>query len=98
MELSWLAQFWIMEDFRDETLRVTISCLTSSRHLPLEIIKIAFELSQWEIVEVAANCLAPSYPQLRDTGDLVHLNEVLVDMVRVAYVRLTQAGDCDYSD
>ncbi|PIA29720.1 hypothetical protein AQUCO_05800077v1 [Aquilegia coerulea] len=98
VELCWLAEFWLLDDLREDTLKVVISCLRSSRNLSLKIIQIAANLSQWEIVEVAANCLAPSFPHLRISGDLEHLNEELVDMVRVAYVRLSQTGDCDYSD
>ncbi|KAL5703355.1 hypothetical protein ACHQM5_028456 [Ranunculus cassubicifolius] len=98
VELCWLAEFWLLEDFREDALRVVVSCLKSSSKLAFKIIKIAFELSQWEIVEVSANCLAPSYPHLRDSGDLALLDEGLVDMIRVAYVRLSQAGDFDSSD
>ncbi|KAF5203177.1 BTB/POZ domain-containing protein [Thalictrum thalictroides] len=98
VELCWLAEFWLLNDLREDTLKVVISCLRSSRNLSLKIIQIAADLSQWEIVEVAANCLAPSFPHLRNSGDLESINEELVDMVRVAYVRLSQTGDCDYSD
>ncbi|KAF9592985.1 hypothetical protein IFM89_019562 [Coptis chinensis] len=87
LELCWLAEIWLLEDFRDDALRVVVSCLSSNRYLALKIIQIATELSQWEIVEVAADCIAPSFPHLRNSGDLEFLNEELVDIIRRVHVR-----------
>jgi len=44
------------------------------------------------LAEIAASYLAPSYRQLCDSGELEALDEMLVDMVRAASVRLSQEG------
>ncbi|KAI3883465.1 hypothetical protein MKW92_005551 [Papaver armeniacum] len=98
VEICWLAEFWFLENVREEALEVVVSFLNSSRHLCMEIIQIAAELSQWEIVDVAATYMAPMYPQMRDSGDLESLSHELVDLVRVAYVRLTQEGTSNRTD
>ncbi|OVA04620.1 BTB/POZ-like [Macleaya cordata] len=98
VELCWLAEFWFLEDIREDAFKVVVSCLNSSRHLCMEIIRIAADFSQWEIVDVASNLMAPMYPHMRDSGDLESLNDELVDMVRVAYVRLTQKGSSSHTD
>ncbi|KAF8413454.1 hypothetical protein HHK36_001441 [Tetracentron sinense] len=98
IELCWLAEFWFLEDVREICLRVVLSCLKSSRHLSVKVIQMAANLSQWKLAEVAANYMAPLYPHLRDSGDLESLDDELVDMVRRAYVRLSQESGCDHSD
>ncbi|KAI3840640.1 hypothetical protein MKX03_004652 [Papaver bracteatum] len=98
VEICWLAEFWFLENVREDALEVVVSFLNSSRHLCMEIIQIAAELSQWEIVDVAATYMAPMYPQMRDSGDLESLSHELVDLVRVAYVRLTQEGTSNHTN
>ncbi|KAK9141327.1 hypothetical protein Scep_011008 [Stephania cephalantha] len=93
IELCWLAEFWLLEHIREEALAVVMSHLNSSKELSLKIIVISADLNQLEIVEAAANYLAPSFPHLRDSGDLEALNENLVDVMRVAYVSLSQSGE-----
>ncbi|KAK9159479.1 hypothetical protein Syun_005820 [Stephania yunnanensis] len=78
IELCWLAEFWLLEHIREEALAVVMSHLNSSKELSLKIIVISADLNQLEIVEAAANYLAPSFPHLRDSGDLESLNENLV--------------------
>ncbi|KAK9138896.1 hypothetical protein Sjap_009490 [Stephania japonica] len=93
IELCWLAEFWLLEHIREEALAVVMSRLNSSKQLYLKVIAISADLNQLEIVEAAANYLAPLFPHLRDSGDLEALNENLVDIVRVAYVSLSQSGE-----
>ncbi|XP_021288391.1 BTB/POZ domain-containing protein At1g04390 [Herrania umbratica] len=90
VELYWLAEFWILEDVQDACFRIVVSCLDSDRQLSVEVIKLAANFSLWKLVEVAAEYMAPLYHKLRDTGDLEELDELLVDLVRDASVRLSQ--------
>ncbi|KAJ4980864.1 hypothetical protein NE237_031701 [Protea cynaroides] len=96
IELCWLAEFWFLEDVQEDCLSIVASCLKSSRHLSVKVISVAARFSQWKIVEVAANCMAPLFPQLRDSGQLEALDEELVDIVRAAYVRFSQEGASDH--
>ncbi|KAK9274579.1 hypothetical protein L1049_021828 [Liquidambar formosana] len=92
VELCWLAEFWFLEDVQQDCSKIIVSCLDSARHLSVKIIQVAANFSQWKLAEVAANYMAPLYRQLNDSGDLEGLDEELVDMVRAASVRLSQAG------
>lgn len=93
LELCWLAELWLLEDFGETCFRVIISCLDSDRQLSIKIIQIAAEYSLWKLTEVAADYIAPFHNKLRDSGDLEELDEFLVDMVRAASVRLSQEGN-----
>ncbi|WRX28651.1 hypothetical protein QQP08_021138 [Theobroma cacao] len=98
VELYWLAEFWILEDVQDACFRIVVCCLDSDRQLSIEVIKLAANFSLWKLVEVAAEYMAPLYHKLRDTGDLEELDELLVDLVRDASVRLSQDRDMDVLD
>ncbi|GAV74880.1 BTB domain-containing protein [Cephalotus follicularis] len=93
IELSWLAEYWFLNEFHDACYRVIISYLDSARQLSIHIIQIAAHFCQWKLAEVAANHMAPSFRQLQDSGALEVLDELLVDMVRAASVRLSQEGN-----
>ncbi|XP_059662288.1 BTB/POZ domain-containing protein At1g04390 isoform X2 [Cornus florida] len=90
VELCWLADYWLLENIHEECSKVIISCLDSARQLSFKVIQIADRLSQWKLVEVAANYLASSYPRLRDSGALEQLDERLINIVRDAFVQLSQ--------
>jgi hypothetical protein len=92
VELCWLAEFWFLEDLKEPCSNVIVFCLDSSRLLSINVIQIAANLSLWKMAEVAANYMAPLYRQLRDSGELEVLDDMLVDMVRAASVRLSQEG------
>jgi hypothetical protein len=92
VELCWLAEFWFLEDLKEPCSNVIVSCLDSARLLSINVIQIAANLSLWKMAEVAANYMAPLYRQLRDSGELEVLDDMLVDMVRAASVRLSQEG------
>ncbi|XP_062168769.1 BTB/POZ domain-containing protein At1g04390 isoform X3 [Alnus glutinosa] len=92
VELCWLAEFWLLEDVKEACSHVIGSCLDSARHLSIKIIQIAANFSLWKLAEIAASYMAPSYRQLCDSGELEALDEMLVDMVRAASVRLSQEG------
>ncbi|KAL8033225.1 hypothetical protein ABFX02_13G148400 [Erythranthe guttata] len=92
LELCWLAEFWLIDDLYEECYEVVISCIDSSQNLSTKIIQIAANFSQWKLAQVAANHMAPSYHQLRISGELDQLDDNLVEMVRAASVRLSQQG------
>ncbi|XP_028554848.1 BTB/POZ domain-containing protein At1g04390 isoform X2 [Dendrobium catenatum] len=92
VELSWLAEFWLLEEVREEALNVVLSCLELNQKLSMEIINFALELHQWRIVEAAAKNIAPLYPKMRDSGDLENFSEEAVDLLRSEYVRRSQKG------
>ncbi|XP_042477288.1 BTB/POZ domain-containing protein At1g04390 isoform X2 [Macadamia integrifolia] len=98
IELCWLSEFWFLEDVQENCSSIVASCLKSSRHLSFKVISFAAQFSQWKIVEIAANCMAPLFPHLRDSGELEALDEGLVDMVRAAYVQFSQVGAFDHSE
>ncbi|KAK9699426.1 hypothetical protein RND81_08G172600 [Saponaria officinalis] len=89
IELCWLAEFWFIDDLQKECSEVVASCLDSPE-LSLKLIQFAANLSQWEIVDVAANKIAPVYGNLRISGELDLLDEGLVEIIRLASVRLSQ--------
>ncbi|OMO65822.1 BTB/POZ-like protein [Corchorus capsularis] len=90
IELYWLAEFWMMEDVQDTCFGVIERCLDSDRQLSVEVIKLASSFSLWKLAELAADYMAPLYNKLRDSGDLEELDEVLVELVRDASVRLSR--------
>ncbi|PIN07586.1 hypothetical protein CDL12_19851 [Handroanthus impetiginosus] len=95
LELCWLAEFWLIEGLHEECYEVVISCLDSCTHLSTKVIQIAANLSLWKFAQVAANYMAPSYHQLRNSGELDALDDDLVEMVRAASVRLSHTTLAD---
>ncbi|XWS10291.1 hypothetical protein CRYUN_Cryun39dG0063200 [Craigia yunnanensis] len=94
VELYWLAEFWVLEDVQETCFRILVSCLDSDRQLAVEVIKLAASFSLWKLAEVAADYMAPLYHKLRDSGELEELDELLIDLVRDASVRLSlERGD-----
>lgn len=92
IELSWLSEFWFLEEVHEECVRTAMSRLDSDSKLSVKILQFAADLSQWELVEAAAHVAATSYRELNESGTLESLDDTLVEMVRVASVRLSQAG------
>ncbi|KAK3033096.1 hypothetical protein RJ639_036455 [Escallonia herrerae] len=91
IELCWLAKFWLIgNDLYEDCLRVVMSCLDSAKSLSVKVIQFAAGFSLWELAKVAANHMAPFYHHLRNSGELEELDEELIEMVRVASVRLLQ--------
>ncbi|GFQ03220.1 BTB/POZ domain-containing protein at1g04390 [Phtheirospermum japonicum] len=80
LELCWLAEFWLIEDLHEECYKIVVSCLDSSKYLSTKLIQIAANFSQWELAQVAANYMAPSYHHLRNSGELDALDSNLVEM------------------
>ncbi|XP_048131054.1 BTB/POZ domain-containing protein At1g04390 isoform X2 [Rhodamnia argentea] len=91
VELSWLADFWLLEDIQDACFRIVDNGLSSARQLSVKILQMAANLSQWKLAEAAANHVAPSYRQLHESGEFDELDETLIEMVRAASVRLSQS-------
>ncbi|XP_020965171.1 BTB/POZ domain-containing protein At1g04390 isoform X2 [Arachis ipaensis] len=92
VELNWLAEFWMLESIQEASWNVIVSCLDSARHLSARIIKMAYNLSLWKLVDIAANFMAPSYRQLRDSSDLEEFDEALVHLIYSASIRFAQEG------
>ncbi|XP_022637100.1 BTB/POZ domain-containing protein At1g04390 isoform X5 [Vigna radiata var. radiata] len=88
VELYWLAEFWILENIQKACFNVIMSCLDSSWRLSIRIIKMAYNLSLWKLVDIAANLMAPSYRQLRDSGELEEFDDALVDLIYSASIQL----------
>ncbi|CAL0326427.1 unnamed protein product [Lupinus luteus] len=93
LELSWLADYWICENMQEACWKVIMFCLDSTKQLSIKIIKMAYNLSLWKLVDIAANLIAPSYSQLRDSGELQEFDDVIVHLIYSASIRrLTQEG------
>lgn len=93
LELCWLADYWLLENIKGHCSGVIKSCLNEvdfSTNLSLAVLQIAANLSLWELAETAVKCIAPSYSQLRLSGEIEKLDKDLVDMVRAASVRRSQ--------
>ncbi|QCD95998.1 Armadillo-type fold [Vigna unguiculata] len=88
VELYWLAEFWILENIQEACFNVIMSCLDSSWRLSIKIIKMAYNLSLWKLVDIAANLMAPSYRQLRDSGELEEFDDALVHLIYSASIQL----------
>nr|KYP49111.1 hypothetical protein KK1_029143 [Cajanus cajan] len=93
VELCWLAEFWILEDIQEACWNVIMSCLDSSRQLSIKIINMAYNLSLWKLVDIAANLIAPSYRQLRDSGELEEFDDALVQLIYSASIQLNQESN-----
>nr|XP_043627315.1 BTB/POZ domain-containing protein At1g04390 [Erigeron canadensis] len=92
VELYCLSDSWLLEDIHKECSRVIATCLDSV-NMAIKLIQIAADCFQWDLVGLAANFIAPSYHHLRNSRELLELDEELVEMVRVASVaRLSQRG------
>ncbi|KAM7269378.1 hypothetical protein ACFE04_024875 [Oxalis oulophora] len=96
VELSWLAEYWFVDEVYDGCYNVISTYLEDTRQLSINIIQIAASYSQWNLAEVAATYMAPLYGQLRDSGALDTLDEELVKIVRAASVRLSQDSEHNY--
>lgn len=92
VELYWLAEFWILENVQEACWNVIMSGLDSAKHLSIKILKMAGNLSMWKLADAAANYMAPSYGQLRDSCELEELDDVLVHLISSASTQLTQDG------
>lgn len=90
VELSSLAEFWILEEVAEESLNVIVSCLNGDPKISVQIIHYAISLCQWKIVEVAVSSIAHLYPKIRDAGDLENLSAEVIEMLRAEYVRYSQ--------
>ncbi|CAM8986783.1 unnamed protein product [Rhodiola kirilowii] len=90
IELSWLAEFWLLDDLEEECFGLIVSLLSSARELSVKVIQSAANLSRWKLAEVAADFMAPLYCQLHNSGELEVLDENLVEMIRAASVKLSQ--------
>ncbi|KAK9065512.1 hypothetical protein SSX86_014913 [Deinandra increscens subsp. villosa] len=90
VELYCLSDSWLLEDLHKECSRVIVNCLDSV-NMATKIIQIGADCFQWDLVELAAKFMAPSFHHLRNSGQLLELDERLVDIVRAASVaRLSQ--------
>ncbi|XP_021857455.1 BTB/POZ domain-containing protein At1g04390 isoform X1 [Spinacia oleracea] len=89
IELCWLAEYWFLNDVHNECSKVITSSLDSPV-LAIEVIQLAAKFSQWELVDIAANRIAPVYRNLHSSGALDVLDEALVELIRLAAVRLSQ--------
>ena len=93
VELCWLGEFWILESIQEACWNVIMSCLDSSKQLAIKIIKMAYKLSLWKLVDVAASLIAPSYRQLRDSGELEEFDDALVHLIYSASIELNHEGE-----
>ncbi|XP_076887955.1 BTB/POZ domain-containing protein At1g04390-like [Bidens hawaiensis] len=90
VELYCLSDSWLLEDLHKECLEVIMNCLDSV-NMATKMIQIGADCCQWDLVELAAKFMAPSYHHLRNSGQLLELDEQLVDIVSAASVaRLSQ--------
>ncbi|KAI3703739.1 hypothetical protein L1987_73933 [Smallanthus sonchifolius] len=87
IELFCLSDIWLLEDLHKECSRVIMNCLDSV-NMATKIIQIGADCCQWDLVELAAKFMAPSYHHLRNSGQLLELDEQLVDIVRAASVAI----------
>lgn len=92
VELSWLAEFWCLDDVHKASLGVVATCFGTSKNFPLKVVEFALNLGQSEIVEAAINSLAPLYPRMRDAGDLEGVGEEVVQMLQSEYAHHSQGS------
>ena len=89
IELCWLAEFWFLDDVKEECSTV-VNISLDSPELAVKVMKFAATYSQWELVEIASNKIAPAYRKLHSSGALDILDEALVETIRLASIRLHQ--------
>lgn len=89
VELSWLAEFWCLDEVQKESIDVVVSCVKNNHIFPVKLIQLAMDLNQWQIVEVSVQQLAPFYQNLCDSNELESLDEV-TEMLREGYVQYSQ--------
>ncbi|KAI4374642.1 hypothetical protein MLD38_012614 [Melastoma candidum] len=90
VELSWLAEYWLLEGLGEACSRVMQRGLDSCGEISVPILKVAVSLSQWEIAEIATNSAGRCYRQLSEAGEFEGCDEAIVEMVRAASVRHSQ--------
>ena len=88
VELSQVAQQWLLEDLNEQCVMVVLDLLAKNLHLGTEVIKLADMCEQWRLLEGAIECIARDYPQMHDNGELDALDEYLADSLRAAHVRM----------
>lgn len=92
IELSQLVSQWLIFDFQEHCNRLVLQHLERfNLHLGPPILRHAAACKQWDLVEMCANCIAPAYTHLRDTGAFENLDEDLKDVLRTAHVHLAFA-------
>ncbi|XP_020523918.1 BTB/POZ domain-containing protein At1g04390 isoform X1 [Amborella trichopoda] len=89
VELFELAEMWFLEDLKEKSLCVLRSHMKGNWRLCVNIIKIAAERSQWPIVGLAVDYIAPMYPSLRDQGELEVLSDKLQNTIGAAHAQLS---------
>eukprot|EP00249_Psilotum_nudum_P014109 c24673_g1_i2 orf=351-2519(+) len=89
VELAKFAEQLLLEDLQEQCLFVVQKQLKSNLHLASEVLENAALCHQWEFVEVAAECVASNFPQMRDSGELDRLEDYLVDIIRTAHVKIS---------
>lgn len=87
VELSWLFDYWALEDNKKTCLQMVVSRLESAPQLLIKVIKVAVCFDVQELVEVATNLAAPLYRQFHDSGELEDLDDDIVHKVRSASVQ-----------
>ncbi|XP_074591044.1 BTB/POZ domain-containing protein At1g04390 isoform X1 [Curcuma longa] len=93
VELCSLAQFWCLEEVEEESFKALVPCISSLRVPSIELIRFAASLNQHKIVDAVVAGVASLYPKLREGGELEDLEEELVDLLRLQYVRYSQQSD-----
>ncbi|CAO2836269.1 unnamed protein product [Amaranthus hypochondriacus] len=89
IELCWLAEYWFLDDVKEECSTV-VNISVDSPELAVKVMQFAATYSQWELVEIATNKIAPAYRRLHSSGALDVLDEALVETIRLAAIRLRQ--------
>ncbi|KAI5076037.1 hypothetical protein GOP47_0008102 [Adiantum capillus-veneris] len=74
VELAQLAELWLLEDLKEQCLRIILYHLESNMHLGPDVIKFASSSQQWWLVEQLAKCVARDYPGMRESGKLDNLH------------------------
>ncbi|KAG0451577.1 hypothetical protein HPP92_026348 [Vanilla planifolia] len=89
VELCFLGEFWFMDEIKEDSLNMVLSCLEHNPKLSMEIVSFAADHRQWSIVQAAVSNVAHLYPRMHDSGELERLGEVS-DLLRTKYVELSQ--------
>ncbi|KAJ7981997.1 BTB/POZ domain protein [Quillaja saponaria] len=88
LELCHLAERWLLEDIKEDCWNVIVACLDSAIELCNNILQISAKSPMGKLVEVVAEHMARSYPQLRDSGEFELLDVSLVNLIHSAFVRI----------
>ncbi|KAJ4747265.1 hypothetical protein LUZ62_081670 [Rhynchospora pubera] len=92
-ELSSLAEYWFLEGVAEDCLSSMVPLLSYGNtdiEVIIEVVRFAYNLGQYRVVEMCVKNLAPIYPKLRYSGYIAETGDDVAEILRIEHVRLLE--------